>query len=102
MIYKTPLVWMLIVATLPAWPQTPALNPGQNVQDAPGQKVPPAAENPVVPENVPQTLPNRTSMGTRQIKPMAEQPATPDAPSPAIRSAEGTKDPTRCGSASPS
>jgi outer membrane protein len=91
MIYKIPLALMLIATMLPAWTQTPVLHPGEDVQEAPGQKIPPAAENPVVPKNVPQTKPNRTSMDMRQIRPMATQPATPDAPSPAIRSAEDTK-----------
>lgn len=90
MIHKFPLAWMLIATTLPAWAQTPGLNPGQNIQEAPGQKTPPAAENPVVPQNVPQTQPNRTTIDTRHIRSMAAQPATPDAPSPTVRSAEST------------
>jgi hypothetical protein len=90
MIHKFPLAWMLIATTLPAWAQTPGLNPGQNVQDAPGQKTPPAAEYPVVPQNVPQTQPNRTTIDTRHIRSMAAQPATPDAQSPTVRSAEST------------
>jgi outer membrane protein len=85
---KAHLAWMLLATTLPAWTQLPASIPERNVQDAPDQKNPPAAVTPVVPPNVPQTQPNRTSMDMRQIRPMAPQPATPDAPSPAIRSAE--------------
>jgi outer membrane protein TolC len=97
----------LLIVTLPACaqaqtqpaPQPPAPIPEVNVQDAPGQKTPPAAENPAVPPNVPPTQPNGTSMDTRQIRPMAAQPATPDAPSPAIRSAEDTS--TRSNAESP-
>jgi outer membrane protein len=85
---KIHLAWILLATTLPAWTQAPAPIPERNVQDAPGQKNPSAAGNPVVPQNVPQTQPNRTSMDMRQIRPMAVQPATPNAPSPMIRNAE--------------
>jgi outer membrane protein TolC len=97
---ETLFAWMLIATALPAWtqtqtqsqtqPQPPTPIPEVNVQNAPGQKTPPAAKNPVVPQNVPQTQPNGTSMNTREIKPMAAQPSRPDAPSPTIRSAEDT------------
>jgi len=83
-------VWLFLTFAPAAWTQVPAPITKQNVQDAPGQKTPPVAENPVVPQNVPQTQPNRTSMDMRQIKTMAVQPAIPDAPSSGIKSAEDT------------
>ena len=85
------LSWIFLTAMLPAWTQIPAPIPERNVQDAPCQKIPPAAENPVVVQNVPQTQTNQTTMDMRQIKPMAAQPDTPDAPSPPIHQAEDTK-----------
>src|ERR1700748_3235362 len=87
---KVILAWTLLAITPMARTQTTAPVREQNVQEAPGQKAPPAAEDPAVPQSVPQTQPNRTSMDMRQIKPMADQPSTPDAPSPAIRGAENT------------
>jgi outer membrane protein len=77
-----------LILSVTLFAQPPAAPLGQNVQNAPGQQTPPAADNPTVPLNNPQTRPDRTTMDERQIKPMATQPAPPNAPSAVVQHAQ--------------